>query len=132
MTIEGPLAYILVTLVGCYVVSKAAEFFLGRRSKKRGQQQIALIEKRMALIKEKMQTHALDLQESLTILNREYSDTIQSYYQKYSVPLEERDSNKENQDTSSSVQKASEMAKASQRNIASEKKTVNKSKKKNS
>lgn len=84
MTIQGPLAYILLAFLIFFSLGKFIEYYLSHKAKKRADKQIKEIEKKMFLVQEKMRAQALDLQESLTVLNREYSNTIQSYYQKMS------------------------------------------------
>lgn len=102
MVIEGPLAYILVIFLVCFVLGKLAEYLIDRKRKKRNDKQIKLIEERMALIKDKIRLQTLDLQESLTILNKEYAGTLKDYYQKLTPNLDQFTGSKSDEDTSDS------------------------------
>lgn len=83
MVIEGPLAIILVVFLAAVVVTNASELIIGFLKRREARKQIKLLDEKMALIKEKMKTQSLDLQESLTIFNKEYAQTLKKYQQQY-------------------------------------------------
>ena len=83
MVIEGPLAIILIVFLAAVVLTNALELVIGFLKRREAKKQITLLDEKMALIKEKMKSQSLDLQESLTIFNREYAQTLKEYQQQY-------------------------------------------------
>jgi len=77
MSLEGPIVIIFYAFITCFLIAQVFDFVLRKRRKKAMNAHLKKLEENMAVLHLKMQDSALDLQESIAMINKEYGSSIE-------------------------------------------------------
>ena len=77
MTIEGPVVVIFYAIITSVLIGQVFDYVLRRRRRKEMKAHLKVLDENMAQLRAKMQSSALELQESIAMINREYGDSIE-------------------------------------------------------
>ena len=77
MRFEDPIVVIFYAFITCFLIAQIFDFVLRKRRKKAMNEHLKKLENDMAKLRLKMQDSALDLQETIAMINKEYGSSFE-------------------------------------------------------